>query len=112
MGGTMRYQARGVTVALLVAFAGLLFAGCAGTRTTAGDIPDDPVLIQKELIEIDNDIRNTEEMIKGSKAQLQIDDNTAIREDIRELEMHLIHLESQKRALEERLAEIKAQGGA
>jgi septal ring factor EnvC (AmiA/AmiB activator) len=106
----MRHLARVAIAALLLAFAWLLFAGCAGTRSTNEDIPDDPVLIQKELVEIRQDMRNTEEMIKGTKAQLQIDDNQAIRDEIRSLEMHLIHLESQKRALEERLAEIDASG--
>jgi septal ring factor EnvC (AmiA/AmiB activator) len=67
----------------------------------------DSGLIRKELVEIEMDMKNTEEMIKGSKAQLQMEDNQQLRDEIRSLEMNLIHLESQKRALEERLQELE-----
>jgi septal ring factor EnvC (AmiA/AmiB activator) len=101
-------KSRMLVPALLLAVFGLaMFAGCAGTRSS-DNIPDDPVLIQKQLVDIKHDIANTEEMIKGSKAQLQMDDSQELRDEIRSLEMNLIHLESQKRALEERLAELEA----
>ncbi len=95
-----------VQLLVLTAFVSLLAVGCAGTQA-GGDVPDDPALIRKELVEIDLDMKNTEEMIKGSKAQLQMDDNQQLRDEIRSLEMDLIHLESQKRALEERLQELE-----
>jgi hypothetical protein len=71
---------------------------------------DDPVLIERELLEISNDMQNTEEMIKGSRAQLQYEDSQDLRDSIRQLEMRLLGLESQKRALEERLTELETSG--
>lgn len=98
----------GAVAMLIVMVLGLaLAAGCAATRTD--ELPDDPDLIQKELVQIRMEIRNTEELIKGSKAQLQIDDNQELRSELRSLETELIHLESRQRALEERLAELAAQ---
>ena len=106
----MRRFARAVVATMLVALACLTVAGCAGTRGTQ-QMSDDPVMIQKEIVELDREISNTEEMLKSSKTQLQMEDSQQLRDDIRSLEMSLIHLESQKRALEERLAEIRAQEG-
>lgn len=103
------YLTRAVPMVLLAVLGLLLVAGCAGTGG-AGELPDDPTLIHKELEEIALDMQNTREMLKGSKAQLQIEDNQMLRDDIHSLEMNLIHLESQQRALEERLAEIEASG--
>lgn len=97
----------GAVLMLLLGVLGLVFAaGCAGTMSE--EISSDPELIRKEITEIDIEMRNTEELIKGSKAQLQIDDSQDLRGEIRTLEMNLIHLESRKRALEERLAELAA----
>lgn len=104
-----RFQAIVLSCVLLGACV-LLLHGCAGTGQTLA-VPDDPVLIRNELAEIDTEITNTEEMLKGARAELQIDDSSIIRDQIREHEMNLIHLESRKRALEERLAELGA-GGA
>jgi septal ring factor EnvC (AmiA/AmiB activator) len=103
----MMHRRQVVPFLVLAAFLFVLAAGCAGTRS-GSDVPDDPVLIRKELVEIERDMQNTEEMIKGSKAQLQMDDSQELRDEIRSLEMSLIHLESQKRALEERLTELEA----
>lgn len=105
----MLHRRQVVPIVLLAAFLFLLVAGCAGTKA-GGDMPDDPVLIRKELVDIQRDMSNTEEMIKGSKAQLQMDDSQQLRDEIRSLEMNLIHLESQKRALEERLVELEKAG--
>ena len=66
----MKRRTCAVSMVLLAAFALALVGGCAGT-TGSRELSDDPVLIQKELAEISNDIGNTEEMIKGSRAQLQ-----------------------------------------
>ena len=105
----MTGRTRAVPMVLLAVFALSLIAGCAGT-TGSREMSDDPNLIEKELLEIDNDMQNTEEMIKGSKAQLQYEDSQVLRDNLRQLEMRLIHLESQKRALEQRLAELAASG--
>lgn len=105
----MVQRTRIIPMAMLVVFGFLLLSGCAGTKA-GGEVSDDPVLIQKQIGELDRDMRNTEEMIKGSKAQLQMEDNQVLRDELRSLEMNLIHLESQKRALEERLAELEASG--
>lgn len=100
------------TVPLLVLFTAcaLFIQGCAGTGQGLA-LPDDPDLIRNEIAEIENEITNTHEMLKASKAELQIDDSTIIRDQIREHEMNLIHLESRKRALEQRLADLEAAGG-
>jgi hypothetical protein len=103
----MTSRSRAVPLVALVALSLALVAGCAGTRST-GELSDDPVLIQKELVEIEQDMLNVEELIKGTKAQLQYEDSQGLRDDLRQLEMDLIHLESQQRALNERLAEIEA----
>ena len=98
----------GAVAALLLLLLGLAMAlGCAGTRVS--EMSDNPELVRKELAEISLEIRNTQELIKGSKAELQIEDNQTLRSEIRALEAELIHLESRKRALEEHLAELLAE---
>jgi uncharacterized protein YhaN len=98
------------TFAVVAVLAAVLLSGCAGTRSQT--LPDDPRLIRNEIEEIGLDMRNTEEMLKGSRAQLQIEDSQELRNEIRRLEMELYELESQKRALEERLAELEAGGSS
>lgn len=107
----MRRVQASALLLVLVAACTLLIGGCAGTGQGLA-IPDNPLLIRNEIAEIDNDITNTQEMLKGSRAELQIDDSTLIRQRIREHEVNLIHLESRKRALEQRLREIEAEGGS
>jgi hypothetical protein len=109
-GGVMRrVQAAALLLPLIIVCVVPLLQGCAGTGRGLA-IPDDPNLIRNEIREIDNEIAQTEEMLKGARAELQIDDSTAIREQIREYEIDLIHLDSRKRALEERLAELDKGG--
>ncbi len=95
-------------LALLLVLGLLLLGGCAGKNDS--NIPDDPRLVYKELYEIDVDIANTEEMLKGSYAQRQIDDSAELRDGIRRLEMELYELNAQKLALQERLDELEAEG--
>jgi type IV pilus biogenesis protein CpaD/CtpE len=105
----MRCDTAAVPLLVVAAACVLLMQGCAGTGQ-GSNIPDDPRMIRNELAEIENEIVNTEEMLKASRAELQIDDSMIIREEIREHEMNLIHLESRKKALEERLRELEPQG--
>jgi septal ring factor EnvC (AmiA/AmiB activator) len=84
----------------------VVIAGCAGTQG-GGDLPNDPQLIKKEISQIDQDIANTEEMLKGSRAELQIEDSQTLRDEIRSLDAKLAQLHSQKKALEQRLREIE-----
>jgi len=86
----------------------LLVAGCAGTQAR-GEVPDDPEFIRKEIGELDSDINNAEELIKGYKAELNQKENAELRGQIREMEMQLYELRAQKAALEERLMEIEAE---
>jgi hypothetical protein len=104
----MREPRRMFFVPLFLALALLLQSGCAGTG--GSNVPNDPGLIRKELTEISQDIGNAEEMLKGSRAQLQMDDSQELRSEIRVLEMELYELRAQKAALEERLTELKAEG--
>ncbi len=104
----MRGSRRTLFVPALLVLALLLQSGCAGTGGIG--VPDDPGLIRKELVEISQDIGNTEEMLKGSRAQLQMDDGQELRSSIRTLEMELQKLQSQKAALEERLTELGSGG--
>jgi hypothetical protein len=101
-----RVQAAALTL-LLASACVLVVQGCAGTGNTL-TIPDDPVLIRNEIADINTEITNTEEMLKASRAELQIDDSSIIRTQIREHETNLIYLRSRKKALEQRLAEIEA----
>jgi len=113
----MRRMSRLIALFLLAAFATALFSGCAvqSTSTTGGDddgLPDDPRLIRNELDEINMDIANHEESLMAHKVEQQMEDGTAIRDAIRQLEMELYNLEGRKAALEERLEELKAMGKA
>jgi septal ring factor EnvC (AmiA/AmiB activator) len=85
-----------------------LLAGCAATKPA--DLPGDPKLIRDELSEIQNEIANTEEMIKGNRAQLQVDDSQDLRNEITTLEAQLGQLKSRRTALEQRLRELGAAG--
>jgi septal ring factor EnvC (AmiA/AmiB activator) len=91
---------------LIAATCMLVVVGCAGTRavTTASENPE---MIRKEIREIDNDIRNTEEMYKASLTQLQMEESVALRREVNRLWVDLEHLKSQKAALEKRLAELE-----
>ncbi|MBN2564982.1 MAG: hypothetical protein JXB46_04660 [Candidatus Eisenbacteria bacterium] len=82
--------------------------GCAGTQavTTASENPD---LIRKEIVELDNDILNTEEMYKASLTELQMEESIDLRREVNRLWVELEHLKSQKAALEKRLAELEAE---
>jgi len=107
----MRRVKAAVLLLVLLGTCAPFIQGCAGTGRGLS-IPDDPAVIRSEIRDIENEIVNTREMIKASKAELQIDDSTLIRDQIRDHEMNLIHLESRKRALEERLADLEAVGGS
>ena len=91
---------------LLGILAVVVLAGCAGTQG-GGDVPSDPTLIRKEISQIDEDILNAEEMLKGSKAELQVQDSQTLRNEIRSLEAKIAQLRSQKTALEARLRELE-----
>ncbi len=111
----MRRMSRLLALVLLAAFATALFAGCAAqsTATTGSDdggLPDDPRLIHNELEEINMDISNHEEELMAHKVERQMEDGTEIRDAIRRLEMELYNLQGRKAALEEHLADLKAQG--
>lgn len=89
-------------------------SGCAGTKTSKSDDLEgysNPELIRKEIAEIDNDIANVEEMYKASLTELQMEENMDLRREVNRLWIELEHLRSRKAALEERLAELEAQGG-
>ena len=100
------------TTALVLLFALFvaLAVGCAATNS-GGNTSDDPRSIHNELEEIRSDINNTQEWLKGSKAELQIEDSQDLRNEIRRLEMDLYELRARERALEERLQELEAAGG-
>jgi septal ring factor EnvC (AmiA/AmiB activator) len=91
---------------LLGLLAAVVLVGCAGTQG-GGDVPNDPALIKKEISQIDDDILNAEEMLKGSKAELQVQDSQTLRNEIRSLEARIGQLRSQKKALEARLRELE-----
>lgn len=102
-----RYKTTAVVV--LFALFAVLAAGCAATNSS-GNVPDDPQSIRNELEEIRSDINNTQEWLKGSKAELQIEDSQDLRNEIRKLEMDLYELRARERALNERLQELGATG--
>jgi uncharacterized protein YhaN len=104
----MTRRACAIVALLVVAAASLLFVvGCASTRAvdTGSDNPD---LIRNEISEINNDIRNTEEMYKASLTELQMEENMELRREVNRLWVELEHLRSRKTALENRLAELEA----
>lgn len=95
--------------ALVLALAALsVLLGCAATKPQ--DTPGDPKLIRDELSEIQNEIANAEEMLKGSRAQLQVDDSQDLRGEISVLEAQLGHLKARRTALQQRLKELAAAG--
>jgi phosphotransacetylase len=101
-----------VTVAssLLVAILTIsLLSGCAGIGTSSEGDTSDPTVIMHRLETIEHDIANTEEYLKGSKAELQINDSQDLRNQIRQYEMELYELQARKAALEEELQEIQAE---
>ena len=103
----MKRRAVAAFAILLTVLPLALACGCAGTRSE--EVSNDPVLIRKEIAQLEMEISNTGELIKGTKAEIQVEDSQNLREELRALEMELIYLESRKRALEERLAELAAQ---
>jgi hypothetical protein len=103
----MRRRIRAVLMLFLAVLSLAFAAGCAGTM--GAETSNDPDLIRKEIVDIEMEIGNTEELLKGNKAQLQIESDQNLLNDIRTLEMNLMYLESRKRALEERLAELAAE---
>lgn len=94
---------------LLVTVCIAVVAGCAGTTPGGGDFSNDPELLRKEIVEIDNDILNMEEMYKASLTQMQMEEDAELRREVNEMWMDLEELRARKAALEERLAEIEAQ---
>lgn len=104
----MDRRIRSLYVLVLALLAVSLLLGCAATKTK--DMPGDPKLIRDELSEIQNEIANTEEMLKGSRAQLQVDDSQDLRGEISALEAELGQLKSRRVALEQRLKELGAAG--
>lgn len=104
----MKAVARSLRLVLIVAVCLPYLAGCAGAGGggRGSEIPNDPKLICDELREIRNDIANVEELVKGTKAQLNLKEDPNLRSELRSLEMELYHLQSQERALEERRTEL------
>jgi len=101
---------RTVATCLLVAMlAVLILPGCAGTRTAHGENASDPLLIRHRIEDIDHEIANTEEYLKGSKAELQINDSQELRNQIRQYEMELYELRARKASLQEQLRELEAE---
>lgn len=85
----------------------LVVMGCAATKPQ--DMPGDPKLIRDEIAQITSEIGNLEEMLKGSRAQLQVDDSQDLRDGIRQYEAEIAQLKSRRTALEQRLRELEAQ---
>ena len=104
----MRRCAALAALAALGVMIALLFAGCAGQQVEQGT-QDDPHFIRKEIGDIEGDISNVEELIKGYKAELNQKESAELRTEIRTLEMQLYELRAQKASLEERLLEIEAE---
>jgi hypothetical protein len=104
----MRAAARALQCALVVAFCLPLIAGCAGAGGggRSEQIPTDPTILCDELSEIRNDIGNVEELIKGTKAEMNMKEDPNLRSQLRSLEMELYHLRSRESALEERRIEL------
>jgi septal ring factor EnvC (AmiA/AmiB activator) len=99
----------GVIIAVLLAAVCMLaVTGCAGTKAVT-KASENPEMIRKEIDEIDNDIRNAEEMYKANLTQLQMEESVDLRREVNRLWVELEHLRSQKAALEKRLAELEAE---
>jgi len=97
-----------VAVFLLAAVCIVTVVGCAGTKSSA--LPDSPEVIVRQIADIDNDILNTEEMYKASLTDLQMNEDADLRRSVNRLWIELEHLRSRKAALEERLAQLEAEG--
>ncbi len=104
----MRRRTCAVLVMLVVASSLLLFAGCA-SQESGGNIPDNPELMQRQIRDLDTDIANVEEMLKGALAERQIEDGAELRSRIQGLEMERYQLLSQRAALVERYRELTTQ---
>jgi hypothetical protein len=98
-----------VAAFLLTAVCIVALSGCAGTGGSGSDeLGNDPVLLKKEIAEIENDILNAEEMYKAKLTELQMEEDADMRREVNRLWIELEHLRSRKAALEERLAELEA----
>ncbi|MBD3368335.1 MAG: hypothetical protein GF405_09240 [Candidatus Eisenbacteria bacterium] len=105
----MRAAASALRLVVLVALCLPLVAGCAATAGGANEeVPSDPKILCDELAEIRNDIANVEELIKGTKAEMNMKEDPNLRSQLRSLEMELYHLRGRERALEEARIEIGA----
>ena len=99
----MRAVARALRLVLAVAICLPFVVGCAGMGGGggSGEVPSDPKILCNELREIRNDIDNVEELIKGTKAELNMKEDPNVRSQLRSFEMELYHLRGRERALEE-----------
>jgi hypothetical protein len=103
----MTAVARALRLVLLVAFCLPIAAGCAGTGKSGSDeVPTDPKILCDELAEIRSDIGNVEELIKGTKAEMNMKEDPNLRSQLRSFEMELYHLRGRERALEEARVEM------
>jgi type IV pilus biogenesis protein CpaD/CtpE len=103
----MRNRVRSIGTLALGVVALVVLVGCAATKPE--DMPGDPKLIRAEIARITEEIANTEEMIKGSRAQLQVEDSQDLRDEIHRYEAEVGQLKSRRAALEQRLKELGAQ---
>jgi len=97
-----------VAAFLLAAVCIVAASGCAGSK--GSDVPDNPELIRNEIVEIENDILNLEEMYKAKLTVLQMEEDANSRSEVNRMWVDLEYLRSRKAALEERLAELEAEG--
>jgi outer membrane murein-binding lipoprotein Lpp len=104
----MRQRTCAVLVMLLVVSGLLLLVGCA-SQEGGGNIPDDPELVQRQIRDLDSDIANIEEMLKGALAERQIEDSMELRDQIQALEMEMYQLKSRRAALIERYRDLTEQ---
>lgn len=104
----MTRRVASVVVFLLATVCIVAVVGCAGTKSS--DLPDSPDVIRRQIADIDNDILNTEEMYKANLTELQMNEDEDLRRNVNRLWIELEHLRSQKAALEERLAQLEAEG--
>jgi hypothetical protein len=97
-----------VAVFLLAAICIVAVVGCAGTKSSA--LPDSPDVIQRQIADLDTDILNAEEMYKANLTELQMNEDADLRRNVNRLWIELEHLRSRKAALQERLAQLEAEG--
>ena len=97
-----------VAVFLLAAICFFAVVGCAGTKSSA--LPDSPDVIQRQIADLDTDILNAEEMYKANLTELQMNEDADLRRNVNRLWIELEHLRSRKAALQERLAQLEAEG--